>query len=269
MPVSGIRTRTTTVSGLVIALELALLSTTRAQVHNSKPYAPFDWPSKPPADCPFEPSKDIVGITFTGRHREYTNADCWFPSWASDGNMYSPFSDPREVKSSWCIGDQAYLLRVVPSPKTVNDAGKYEFFAGHDDRGKAVWTSERRKMQPLVTWNGRVGSTSITYNPRLKKYLFCTTDGRAANGPYDTYILESGSITGPWKLVVFMEDFGEQGYFVNIPSKFISEDGRTAWLCYAANFRSGGPNPTPLKSDPPGSRYAMNLQEIQLGNKRP
>ena len=36
-----------------------------------------------------------------------------------------------------------------------------------------------------------------------------------------------------------MKDFGEQAYFVNFPSKFISSDGRTLWLCYSANFAPG------------------------------
>ena len=30
-------------------------------------FEPFVWPSKPPADCPFVNSKDIVGIAFAGR----------------------------------------------------------------------------------------------------------------------------------------------------------------------------------------------------------
>lgn len=423
---------------LAAVLQVILLADAGAQVHESKSFEPFDWPSKVPADCPFEQSEDIVGITFTGRHREYANADCWYPSWASDGNMYSGFSDgsvenvlpdgttetvqtggwlgakanagygkivgddpmnliviglgalptpaapydsrypsgslvhdgiwyygshpegggglvnldgdpyewpwvgplvgfrisrdygktwsdtpndptkpifpelaidekgkpkygpirigepffvdfgknmehspdgkaylvahgatelganPRALKSSWCVGDEAYLLRVVPSPETINDAKAYEFFAGRDDNGGPLWTRELSDMKPLISWPGRVGSASITYNPGLRKYLFCITDGSAANGPYDTFILESSNLTGPWKMVVFMERFGEQGYFVNLPSKFISKDGRRAWLCYAANFSAGGPNPTPLESNPPGSRYAMNLQEIRL-----
>ena len=70
-----------------------LLSSARAQVHDSEPYDPINWASTPPEDCPFEPSKDVVGITFTGSHREYANSDCWNPSWASDGNMYSCYSD--------------------------------------------------------------------------------------------------------------------------------------------------------------------------------
>ena len=33
-----------------------------------------------------------------------------------------------------------------------------------------------------------------------------------------------------------MKDFGEQAYFVNIHSKFISKNGKQMWLLYSANF---------------------------------
>ncbi len=56
-------------------------------------FRPFVWPSEPPQDCPFEPSKDLVGIAFTGVHSDYHVADTWYPSWASDGNLYSPWTD--------------------------------------------------------------------------------------------------------------------------------------------------------------------------------
>jgi|ERR1035437_5874462 hypothetical protein len=52
----------------------------------------MNWPSQPPKDCPFPASKTLAGIRFTGRHAEYANADTWYPSWASDGNLYSPYS---------------------------------------------------------------------------------------------------------------------------------------------------------------------------------
>ena len=51
------------------------------------------WRSEPPADCPFKPSASLTGVAFTGRHAEYTGADTWYPSWASDGNLYSPWTD--------------------------------------------------------------------------------------------------------------------------------------------------------------------------------
>lgn len=74
----------------------------------------------------------------------------------------------------------------------------------------------------------------------------------------------SDEISGPWKLVTFMERFGEQGYFVNMPSKFISNDGLSAWLCYSANYTNTGDLRTEWKSDPVGSGYHLTLQEIRL-----
>ena len=103
----------------------------------------------------------------------------------------------------------------------------------------------------------------MTYNAPLKKYLMCVTDGGNTVSRYHTYLLESDRITGPWKLAAYLNHFGEQAYFVNIPSKFIGGDGRSLWLCYAANFSSGWGGTTFL-SRPPGSRYAMCLQEVRL-----
>jgi hypothetical protein len=86
----------------------------------------------------------------------------------------------------------------------------------------------------------------------------------------NTYLLEADTISGPWRLVTFMEKFGEQAYFVNFPSKFISTDGRTAWLCYSANFTAQPGIPpefawrNQLAINPPGSAYALTLQEVQL-----
>ena len=52
-----------------------------------------EWKSEPPADCPFEASDAVVGISFTGRNKTYEGADTWYPSWASDDRLYSPFTD--------------------------------------------------------------------------------------------------------------------------------------------------------------------------------
>ena len=70
-------------------------------------------------------------------------------------------------------------------------------------------------------------------------------------------------MTGPWKVVVYMKDFGEQAYFVNFPSKFISGDGRVAWLSYSANFTNGWIG-TQYKAIPEGGGYWWTLQEVRL-----
>ncbi len=376
------------------------------------PQVPYQvWPSQPPNDCPFAPSRDIVAVAFTGRNASYTSADTWYPSWASDGNLYSPWTDgtvegvhafsggdkantgfatiigddplklvvtnagivpnspapyggrypcgslvangvwfygtyclietpklglnwdvlgpfvgfrwstnfgktwtdtphtpaqplfsepkipggkvkmgaphfvdfgknlehspdgkaylvghgaadpdpqPRPGNLSWITGDQIYLARVSPTIAEINDGSRYEFFAGNDSSGEPSWVSDFAKIKPLVEWNNRCGCVTMTYDPPLKKFLMCITDGGNTISRFNSYILEADRITGPWKLATFLKNFGEQAYFVNIPSRFLSADGRSAWLCYAANFTGG------WASDPPGSRYGMCLQEIRL-----
>ncbi len=364
------------------------------------------WPNMPPASCPFEQSKDYSGISFTGREAAYCKgSDTYYPTWADDGNLYSPFTDgaceglwsmsfgkdattgnakiigddplnldiePLNVvtasslpyggrypcgslihngiwyygtycldggehcgnwcvlgpfvgfrvsgdygktwiktehtpekslfgekgtqygekvkigaphfvdfgenmehspdgkayliahgatkeyaKNTWISGDQVYLVRVKPSPKTINDESAYEYFAGRDLSGKAKWTKDFEKIKPLFEWEGNTGCVTMTYNPGLRKYFTCVSYGWPAVWKFNTYILESDSITGPFRLVTYMENFGEQAYFVNIPSKFISEDGQNMWLCYAANF-------TRVVANPKISSYGMTLKEFKV-----
>lgn len=170
---------------------------------------------------------------------------------------------PRVANNSWVAGDAVYLARVKPSPENINDISKYEFYAGFDKNKKAIWSDTFSDIKPLLTWNNRMGCTTITYNPGLKKFIMCTTDGWPGMKDMNTYLLEADQITGPYKLITFMKNFGRQAYFVNLPSRFIDEDGRRAWLSYSANFNKVYFRDR-TKADPIGSRYAWNLQEVLL-----
>jgi hypothetical protein len=379
------------------------------------------WGTPPPAGCPVERSEHLRGIVFTGRQAAYTTADTWYPSWASDGNLYSPWTDgkvnelradsngpkantghativgdspldlrvvdaalypgdpapyggrypcgslvydgvwyygtyclddtdgnagkglnwdilgplvgfrhskdlgrtwtdtphtpaaplfgeperrrgpvkmgaphfvdfgrnmqhspdgkaylvghgampgdaqPRPANLSWITGDQIYLARVRPGIERMNDRSQYEFWGGFDPHSRMVWTRDFSRIRPIFEWNNNAGCVTMTYNAPLRRYLMCVTDGGDTISTFNTYILESRSVNGPWRMVEYMRAFGQQAYFVNIPSKFISADGRTFWLMYAANFSNGNANwKTSHKSDPPGSRYGMCLQEVRL-----
>jgi hypothetical protein len=162
---------------------------------------------------------------------------------------------------SWISADQTYLARVTPSIESINNIEAYEFFAGHDQKGEAIWTNDFKAIKPLLDWNNNMGCVTVTYVPGLKKYLMCVTDGWPTVAKMQSYILESDNLTGPWKMVTYMKDFGEQGYFLNFPSKFISEDGKNLWLCYSANYGESGDK---LKINPPGGRYGLSLHEIKL-----
>jgi hypothetical protein len=392
------------------------------------------WPSTPPDDCPFEKSERHGALVFTGRNKNHTTADTWYPSWASDNKLYSPFTDgsvngvssgsgynftrmdqpmtgfaviegsnPMDLRitrvgvighepfpyggqypcgslvhngvwyygtyaldwhkkpwdvmgpfvgfnistdagktwqppartainplfgesakdgrpvrmwkmdeayktseyakgkpeakvrigaphfvdfgknmehspdgkaylvahgstrpdayNTWAAGDQVYLLRVKPKPESMNDPKAYEFYGGRDAVGHPVWTNEFAKIQPLLEWNDRMGIVTATWFPARNKYIMCVTDGGEANGegPYDTYLLEADSLTGPWRMLSYLKHFGEQAYFVNIPSRFIDPDGSRFWLSYSHGWKHKQVNP-------PGSKYAWCLQEVRFAN---
>ena len=86
---------------LIIALTLGCL-VTRAYGEEQPSPAYKIWPSEPPADCPFPKSTEITGVAFTGKFAHYNDdnkdlasmiGDTWYPSWAADGNLYSPWTD--------------------------------------------------------------------------------------------------------------------------------------------------------------------------------
>ena len=169
----------------------------------------------------------------------------------------------RFWNDSWITGDQVYLLRVTPAIENINDVSKYEFYGGKNEKGDPVWTSDFKEIRPLLEWNNNMGCVTITYNAPLKKYIMCVTDGGNTVSKMNTYLLESDNLEGDWKIISYMKNFGEQAYFVNIPSKFISQDGMQMWLLYSGNFAKDW-NGQKIIENPPGSHYGMVFQKIEL-----
>jgi hypothetical protein len=165
---------------------------------------------------------------------------------------------------NFVAGDQINLARVTPSPATINDLRAYEFFAGFEADGRTPrWTTHFADMQPLFRWD-RAGCVTVTYDAPLRKYLMCISYGANPFGKFDTIILESNDLTGPWRLVTYMKDFGEEGYFVNFPSKFISPNGRTLWLCFSANYAKALNPSADMSANPAGATYSLCLHEVEL-----
>ncbi len=72
-------------------------------------------------------------------------------------------------------------------------------------------------------------------------------------------ILSADEIDGDWKLVQYLDHFGPVGYFLNIPLKFISNDGKKMWLIYSANWMDKN-----MIGNPPGSYYSLSMHEVEL-----
>lgn len=228
-------------------------------------------------ECPHTPDKPIFGETGINGYPVKIGAPHFVDfgknmEHSPDGKAYlvahgadliTTAKNWRVWNNSWITGDQIYLLRVTPVVENINDASKYEFYGGRDKNGNPVWTNNFDDIKPLLEWDNNMGCVTITYNAPLKKYLMCVTDGGNTASKMNTYLLESDKIDGDWKIITYMKDFGEQAYFVNIPTKFISKDGKTAWLLYSGNYWSkmNGEN---IKVNPPGGHYGMTFQKIQL-----
>ncbi len=190
--------------------------------------------------------------------------------YSPDGKAYlvAHGADTSDLKwrfwnDSWITGDQIYLIRVIPTPENINNPSSYEFYAGRDASGKPQWTGDFGRIRPLLEWNNNMGCVTMTYDAPLKKYIMCITDGGNTCAKMSTYLLESDSITGDWSMIAYLKDFGQQAYFVNIPSKFMSDDGKIMWLLYSGNFAPDW-NGVKILPDPPGSHYGMVFQKIEL-----
>ncbi|MEI6177165.1 MAG: hypothetical protein WCS43_09755, partial [Verrucomicrobiota bacterium] len=84
-----------------------LLSAAENTKEESSPTAGggFTWPSEIPTDCPFPRSPTLTGVYFTGKHSDYHCGDTFYPSWASDGNLYSPWTDGTTDGAKCYSGD--------------------------------------------------------------------------------------------------------------------------------------------------------------------
>ena len=63
-------------------------------------FEPFVWQSEIPEDCPFEQSKEFTGIKFMGQKSGYRYGDTWYPTWASNDTLYSPWTDGSTTKKA-------------------------------------------------------------------------------------------------------------------------------------------------------------------------
>lgn len=172
--------------------------------------------------------------------------------------------------NSWVSGDNVYLLRVLMPEKTpaenavyLNNYENWEYYCG-ESGGAPVYRKWNKKnidevynhIKPIVHSTGYLGNVAVTYNPILNKYFMTLSRAMKADR-FDSIILESDTLNGGYRVIQYLEKFAQVSYFMNIPSKFISADGKTMWLCYSSNYQG-------QKANIAGSSYSMCLREIRL-----
>jgi hypothetical protein len=170
-----------------------------------------------------------------------------------------------------------YLARVPAA--SVLDRATWEFFAGVTPDGVPSWSPRLTERVAVLTDTRRVGTAApvpmapppvpgsvlaqggIVYNPGLARYLYTSW----TEFTFEFY--EAPAPWGPWRPFL-SHDFGpfpwsgprsaeprHGGYATTIPSKFLSADGRDAWV--QSNWFVGA-------STYGGSSYHFSLRPLRL-----
>lgn len=173
---------------------------------------------------------------------------------------------------SWISGDNIYLIRILlPEGKNVEENFRYMNTPSNwqylsKDGSYKAWNRDNLQevyanIQPIVHSKGFLGNVGMVYDAPLKKFIMTLsrTDNNSRDF-FDAMILESDAIDGEYGVVQYLKGFATVSYFMNISSRFISEDGRTMWLCYSSNYNCLN-HPLPTIG---GSQYSLCLTEMTL-----
>nr|WP_281370314.1 DUF4185 domain-containing protein [Microbacterium pseudoresistens] len=158
-----------------------------------------------------------------------------------DGNWRDSFSD--------VVPDPTELFLARVPVKSVQDASTWQFYAGEPGDDEATWTDDIGAKRPVLVDERRrhprdstaqkgtydlsvLSQGGVTYLPKRDRYLYTSW----TEFTFEFY--ESPEPWGPWTLFL-SEDFGEYpwdaerigGYGTTIPSKYVSDDERTLWVC--------------------------------------
>lgn len=145
--------------------------------------------------------------------------------------IYSHDSD-----SAYEPADRMVMARVPKDRIIKRDA--YEFFKGLDDWRQPIWTKDIHEMRAVFINPGRCYRAGITYNPGLKRYLWCQTlygedDMRFKGG---LGIFDAPEPWGPWTTVYYTEEWDVgPGEISSLPTKWMSNDGKTCYLLFSGD----------------------------------
>ena len=176
---------------------------------------------------------EFVYPTFVNYGRNYEGA--------KDDYVYIYSHDNESNPSAYMNSDYMVLARVHKTK--VKDWRKYEYFAGYSNKNKPIWSEDIRKREPVFTNPGRCYRSGISYNPGLKRYLWCQTIGTPTGAKHRNHrfrgglgIFESPTPWGPWKTVYYTLDWDiGPGETSSIPPKWMSDDGKTCYFLFSGD----------------------------------
>ncbi|MBV9682347.1 MAG: hypothetical protein JO046_11195 [Solirubrobacterales bacterium] len=185
-----------------------------------------------------------------------------------DGYMYA-IGTEREFNASRIV-----LGRVQIGAANVTDPAQWQWYAGSTTAAGGAsgpqWTSSLSAAAPLFNWASHITYPQMAYDPGLHRYLLTFTYSYSSKTPAvwkggaQLVIAESANPWGPFSFVATSPNFGpSNGYGAGFPSQWMSRDGRTLWLKWAANFAGCA------KGLDCSGAYGFNLAQVRLTVKAP
>jgi uncharacterized protein DUF4185 len=164
------------------------------------------------------PEDNFVPFSFLNFGKDYAGA--------RDGYVYV-YGGP------WSGGANQYLARV---PKDqIKNRTSYEFFKGLDANSNPIWTSDITQRRPVYTDPDNTGAVQVVFAPGIRRYILTATHG----GVEQLGVFDAPEPWGPWTTVAYYSNWGNfgngesSGY--NIPTKWISADGKTIWVVFSSS----------------------------------
>ena len=166
-----------------------------------------------------------------------------YPTFLNYGQDYAGARDEyvyvysQDADSAYEPADHMVLARVHRTQ--IGERAAYRFFAGLDDAGRPLWTSEIGERQPVFTHLGLCRRSGVSYSASLGRYLWWQ---QRATEDVDTRfeggfgIYDAPEPWGPWTTAYLTLEWdtgpGEMGSF---PAKWMSGDGKTCYLVFSGN----------------------------------
>jgi CubicO group peptidase (beta-lactamase class C family) len=169
-------------------------------------------------------------------------------SGARDGYVYIYSHDQA---SAYQAADRMVLARVAKDRIAERDA--YEFL-GAVEGNQPYWVRHIEERTAVFAHRGRCFRSSISYHAPTKRYLWVQIlpgDAPRFHGGFGIY--DAPEPWGPWTTVFFTENWDVgPGENAHLPTKWMSADGRTAYLVFSGD-----------------DAFSVRKMELELGDSQP
>ncbi|MGI8505474.1 MAG: hypothetical protein ACR2MK_01485 [Solirubrobacteraceae bacterium] len=197
----------------------------------------------------------LAGIAYSTDHGQtWTSGAKAFPaplgnlSWVvrgeggqyADGWVYA-IATEREFNARWLI-----MGRSRPQVAKMTNPSAWQWVSGFKRRHGLPWpeySSSLPKAAAIASWRSHITYPQMAYDAPLRHYLLTFTYSYGATPPSiwrsgsELVILVAPHPWGPFSFVAREPYFGpSNGYDAGFPVRWISGDGATLWLKWAANF---------------------------------